>query len=129
MSSVLLLKIVHGIGILLVFLVLSLSSLRLFRMKDEQLASQTPRFVIALQHSTFGLLLITGAALLWSKHFQVQPWFYAKAVLFVVMFSSLIKAFRRKDGILLVQRRAGMVIAWIAFLAILLLVKIKPVFT
>lgn len=129
MNTLLLLKILHGVGIGLLLLMLTLSSRHLFRMQDEQLASQTPRLVIALQHSTFTLLLLTGGALLWMKHFQVQPWFYAKAVLFVVIFSSLIKAFRRKEGILLVQRRAGMVIAWIAFFAILLLVKIKPVFS
>ncbi|WP_151778493.1 SirB2 family protein [Acinetobacter brisouii] len=129
MTTFLLLKIVHGIGILLLLLMLTLSSLRLFRMQDEQLAGQTPRFVIALQHSTFTLLLLTGGTLLWMKHFQVQPWFYAKAILFVVMFSSLIKAFRRKEGILLAQRRAGIVIAWIALVAILVLVKLKPVFS
>jgi len=113
----------------LLLLMLALSSRHLFRMQDEQLAAKTPRLVIALQHSTFTLMLLTGGALLWMKHFQVQPWFYAKVALFVVIFSSLIKAFRRKEGILLVQRRAGIVIAWIALFAILLLVKIKPVFS
>jgi hypothetical protein len=102
MTTFLLLKIVHGIGILLLLLMLTLSSLRLFRMQDEQLAGQTPRFVIALQHSTFTLLLLTGGT---------------------------IKAFRRKEGILLAQRRAGIVIAWIALVAILVLVKLKPVFS
>ncbi|MHA3059087.1 MULTISPECIES: SirB2 family protein [unclassified Acinetobacter] len=129
MNTLLLLKILHGVGVVLLLLMLALSSRHLFRMQDEQLAAKTPRLVIALQHSTFTLMLLTGGALLWMKHFQVQPWFYAKAALFVVIFSSLIKAFRRKEGILLVQRRAGIVIAWIALFAILLLVKIKPVFS
>lgn len=129
MNTLLLLKILHGVGVVLLLLMLALSSRHLFRMQDEQLTAKTPRLVIALQHSTFTLMLLTGGALLWMKHFQVQPWFYAKVALFVVIFSSLIKAFRRKEGILLVQRRAGIVIAWIALFAILLLVKIKPVFS
>lgn len=129
MNTLLLLKILHGVGVVLLLLMLALSSRHLFRMQDEQLVAKTPRLVIALQHSTFTLMLLTGGALLWMKHFQVQPWFYAKVALFVVIFSSLIKAFRRKEGILLVQRRAGIVIAWIALFAILLLVKIKPVFS
>lgn len=129
MNTLLLLKILHGVGVVLLLLMLALSNRHLFRMQDEQLAAKTPRLVIALQHSTFTLMLLTGGALLWMKHFQVQPWFYAKVALFVVIFSSLIKAFRRKEGILLVQRRAGIVIAWIALFAILLLVKIKPVFS
>ena len=129
MNTLLLLKILHGVGVVLLLLMLALSSRHLFRMQDGQLAAKTPRLVIALQHSTFTLMLLTGGALLWMKHFQVQPWFYAKVALFVVIFSSLIKAFRRKEGILLVQRRAGIVIAWIALFAILLLVKIKPVFS
>ncbi len=40
------------------------------------------------------------------KNFQVQPWFYAKIILFLVLLSSLMKAFKKDDTILLAQRRA-----------------------
>ena len=62
------------------------------------------------------------------KNFQVQPWFYAKIILFLVLLSSLMKAFKKDNTILLAQRRAGLVISAIAFVAIIILVIVKPVF-
>ena len=61
------------------------------------------------------------------KNFQVQPWFYAKIILFLVLLSSLMKAFKKDNTILLAQRRAGLVISAIAFVAIIILVIVKPV--
>ena len=58
----------------------------------------------------------------------MQPWFYAKIILFVVMLSSFSKAFKKDQSILVVQRKAGLVIGCVAFVAILGLVMIKPVF-
>ncbi|MCG2916426.1 hypothetical protein, partial [Escherichia coli] len=58
----------------------------------------------------------------------VQPWFYAKMVLFLVLLSSLMKAFKKDNQILLVHRRAGLFLGAIAFVAIMSLVIIKPVF-
>ena len=49
-------------------------------------------------------------------------------VLFLVLFSSLIKAYKKDDQILLIQRRAGLAIAIVALIAILALVMMKPNF-
>ncbi|EPN2081076.1 SirB2 family protein, partial [Acinetobacter baumannii] len=46
----------------------------------------------------------------------------------LVLLSSLMKAFKKDDTILLAQRRAGLVISAIAFVAIIILVIVKPVF-
>ncbi|MNJ76206.1 hypothetical protein D3C77_734340 [compost metagenome] len=62
------------------------------------------------------------------KDFQVQPWFYAKIILFLVLLSSLMKAFKKDDTLLLAQRRVGLMISAIAFIAIIILVIVKPVF-
>ena len=44
------------------------------------------------------------------------------------MLSSFSKAFKKDQSILVVQRKAGLVIGCVAFVAILGLVMIKPVF-
>ena len=62
------------------------------------------------------------------KNFDVQTWFYAKVVLFLVMLSSLSKAYKKEDSILLTQRRAGLFLAVVAMISILGLVMIKPNF-
>lgn len=59
---------------------------------------------------------------------QVETWFYAKIILFLVMLSSLIKAYKKDDRILLIQRRVGWGLALVAFFAILGLVMLKPSF-
>ncbi len=58
----------------------------------------------------------------------MQPWFYAKVILFLVLVSSLGKAYKKDDSILLVQRRAGLFIAVVSLVSILALVMIKPNF-
>ena len=63
------------------------------------------------------------------NEFQVKPWFYAKVVLFLVVISSLIKAFKKDRSIALGQRRAGMFIGVVALIALFSLVIIKPVFS
>jgi hypothetical protein len=62
------------------------------------------------------------------KNFQVEPWFYAKVILFFVLWSSMIKMYKKDDTVLLVQRRAGLLIGTVALVGILGLVMIKPVF-
>ena len=83
---------------------------------------------VALQHLGFSLVVVTGIILLFLNHFQVQPWFYAKIMLFLVLLSAWSKAFKKDDSILPVQRRAGLILGAVALLAILGLVIIKPVF-
>lgn len=81
------------------------------------------RLYVACQHSCLTLVGFSGIYLLYDKNFQVQPWFYAKIMLFAVLLSSLIKAFKKPNPhILLVQRKAGLFIALFCYVAILALV-------
>ncbi len=68
------------------------------------------KFFVALQHGSMTLIAVTGIILLFMKNFDVQPWFYAKVVLFLALLSSLSKAYKKDDSVLLVQRRAGLFI-------------------
>ena len=74
------------------------------------------------------LLAATGIALLVMKNFEVQPWFYAKIILFAALLSALSKAYRKEGGIALNQRRAGLFLAAVALSAIFGLVLIQPDF-
>ncbi|WP_065719194.1 SirB2 family protein, partial [Acinetobacter baumannii] len=76
--------------------------------------------LVAVQQLSLTVVFITGAILLVMKNFQVQPWFYAKSILFLVLLSSLMKAFKKDDTILLAQRRAGLGISAISFVAIII---------
>lgn len=81
------------------------------------------RLYVACQHSCLTLVGFSGIYLLYDKNFQVQPWFYAKIMLFAVLLSSLIKAFKKPNPhILLVQRKAGLCIALFCYISILALV-------
>ena len=62
------------------------------------------------------------------KNFDVAPWFYAKVILFFVLWSSLIKTYKKDSSVLLQQRRAGLLIGTVALAGIVGLVIIKPVF-
>ena len=83
---------------------------------------------MAVQHLSYTLIVLSGMILLFMNNFQVQPWFYAKIVLFLVLISSLIKTWRKDNTILLAQRRAGLFVSAVALIAIISLVIIKPVF-
>ena len=129
MDTHLITKIIHMSTATLALIMYIICGLSLFvGLENGQPKAKTRKALTAILHASLGILLVTGLVLLVMNSFQVQTWFYAKAVLFVVMFSSLIKAFKRDDQILLVQRRAGWVIAGVAFASILTLVVIKPVF-
>ena len=84
---------------------------------------------VALQHLSLTVVIFTGLTLLIMNEFKVQPWFYAKIILFMVFLSSQIKAYKKDDTVLLTQRRAGLVIGGIALFATLVLVVLKPVFS
>ncbi|MBF7681783.1 SirB2 family protein [Acinetobacter sp. B5B] len=123
------LKIIHSIGITVLLLSIIWQSIILFRLPTHDTAFAVPnrKKIVMLQHSIFLVLFVTGGILLYLKHFQVQHWFYAKALLFIVIISSSVKAFKKPNpNILLVQRRGGIVLAWVAFIAIIALVVIKP---
>ena len=84
--------------------------------------------LVALQHLAITVIALTGIVSLVLKDFDLQPWFYAKVILFLVLVSSLGKAYKKDDSILLSQRRAGLVIAVVSLVSILALVMIKPNF-
>ncbi|MDY6484975.1 SirB2 family protein [Acinetobacter faecalis] len=120
---------IHLVGIALLFVVILLRGMTLFKGVENNRSNQSSRkLFVALQHSSLTIVVFTGIALLVMKNFQVETWFYAKVVLFLVMVSSLIKAYKKDESILLVQRKAGWGIALVAFVAIYGLVLVKPVF-
>lgn len=129
MDAHLMVKIIHMSTVLLLAVVLLGRGLSLWVAPQGNMPNPKGRvLLVALQHLSLSIFVLTGGILLYMKDFQVQPWFYAKMLLFVAMLSSLIKAFSKKPEVLLLQRRAGWGIATLAFVAIIGLVLIKPVF-
>ncbi len=129
MDAHLIIKIIHMSTVLLIAAVLLGRGASLWIAPQGNMPNPIGRVVwVALQHFSFSVFLLTGSILLYMKDFLVQPWFYAKMVLFVAMLSALIKAFKPQPDILLLQRRVGWGIAVVAFMAILSLVMLKPVF-
>lgn len=84
--------------------------------------------LVAVQHLAFTLLIITGLVLLYQNNFVVQPWFYGKIILFLVILSAVTKAFGKRD-ISNGQRKAGAMVAGIAFVGLMTLVIWKPNFS
>ena len=129
METQLLLKIIHMTSVSVLLVILLARGLTLFKGVQGNQPNPAGRTLwVALQHLSVTLIVVTGIVLLALKDFQVETWFYAKIILFLVMLSSLMKAYRKTDNILLVQRRAGWGIALVALLAIIALVMIKPSF-
>ncbi|AZN67628.1 SirB2 family protein [Acinetobacter haemolyticus] len=129
MDAHLLTKIIHMSAVSLLIIAFVARAATLFvGVKNEQPNPTARKSLVAMQHLSLTVILITGVILLVMKNFDVQPWFYAKVILFIVLCSSLIKAFRKDDSILLVQRRAGIIIGAVALIGTLGLVMIKPVF-
>ena len=129
MENLGMLNTIHVAAAALLFLVLFVRAMTLF--KGTQNNSPNPKawtVFVALQHSALTLIVVTGVIALFLKDFQVETWFYAKIILFFVMLSSLINAYKKDERILLVQRRVGWGLALIAFIAILGLVMLKPSF-
>lgn len=120
---------IHLVGVALLFIIIVLRATTLFKgVQDNQPSQSLRKLFVAVQHSSLTIVVVTGFALLMLKNFQVETWFYAKVILFLVMLSSLIKAYKKDDSILLIQRKAGWVIALVSFIAIYGLVLVKPVF-
>lgn len=122
-------KIVHMISVtLLIGVVVARAFTLLVGVQGNQPNPVARKLFVALQHLSMTLIVLTGLTSLVIKNFEVQSWFYAKVVLFLVLFSSLMKAYKKDDRILLVQRRAGLAIAMVALMAIIGLVMVKPNF-
>ena len=122
-------KIVHMISVTLLIGVVIARAFTLFvGVQGNQPNPVARKLFVALQHLSMTLIVLTGLTSLVIKNFEVQSWFYAKVVLFLVLFSSLMKAYKKDDRILLVQRRAGLAIAMVALMAIIGLVMVRPNF-
>ena len=122
-------KIVHMISVTLLIGVVIARAFTLFvGVQGNQPNPVARKLFVALQHLSMTLIVLTGLTSLVIKNFEVQSWFYAKVVLCLVLFSSLMKAYKKDDRILLVQRRAGLAIAMVALIAIIGLVMVKPNF-
>ncbi|HAB42831.1 SirB2 family protein [Acinetobacter variabilis] len=129
MDTQLLVKIIHMSAAGLAIVAILARAITLF--VDTQGNQPNPKarvFLVALQHLVISVIALTGIIALFLKNFDVQPWFYAKIILFLVLISSLGKAYKKDDSILLVQRRAGLFIAVVSLIAIMVLVMIKPNF-
>ncbi|ENX61722.1 MULTISPECIES: SirB2 family protein [Acinetobacter] len=125
----LLTKIVHMSAVSLLIIAFILRGSTLFvGVQDQQPNPKAHKGLVGLQHLSLTLIIVTGAVLLFMNNFEVQPWFYAKLILFFVLWSSLIKTYKKDSSILLEQRRAGLLIGTVAMVGILGLVMIKPVF-
>ncbi|WP_166169803.1 SirB2 family protein [Acinetobacter sp. SA01] len=122
-------KIVHMIAVTLLIGAILARAFTLFvGVNGNQPNPVARKFLVAWQHLAMTIIVLTGLTSLVIKNFEVQSWFYAKIILFLVLFSSLIKAYKKDDSILLIQRRAGLMIAVAALIAIIGLVIIKPNF-
>ncbi|WP_347456703.1 SirB2 family protein [Acinetobacter thermotolerans] len=129
MEAQLLVKIIHMSAAGLAIVAILARAMTLFIGTQGNLPNPVARKpLVALQHLAMAVIALTGIIALFLKNFEVQPWFYAKVILFLVLISSLGKAYKKDDSILLVQRRAGLVIAVISLIAIIALVMIKPTF-
>ena len=119
----------HWLAVVLAGVAILTRAWSLFSGTQGNLPNPTARtFFVAFQHSAMTLLLVTGIALLATQDFEIQSWFYAKIILFLVLLSSLSKAYKKQDQIALAQRRAGLFLAVVAFVSILGLVLIQPNF-
>ncbi|MDO4224189.1 MAG: SirB2 family protein [Acinetobacter sp.] len=114
----------HIFGFIMLFLVVFVRSFTLwFGTVDGQPNQNHRRLFVAFQHSSLTLIGATGIYLLYQKDFAVQPWFFAKIMLFAVLLSSLIKAFKKpNDRIVKSQRIVGLILALFCYCAILFLV-------
>ena len=116
-----------AVSLLMVVFVLRAATL-FVGVQDQQPNMKARPIFVGFQHLALTLMILSGLVLLVMNNFAVQAWFYAKIILFLVLWSSLIKTYKKDTQILLAQRRAGLVIGAIAFIGILVLVISKPVF-
>ncbi|ENV35824.1 MULTISPECIES: SirB2 family protein [Acinetobacter] len=129
MDAHLITKIVHMSAVSLLILVFVARAATLFiGVQGQQPNINSRKSLVGLQHLSLTLIIVTGAVLLFMKNFVVEPWFYAKVILFFVLWSSMSKTYKQDSNVLLVQRRAGLLISTVALIGILGLVMIKPVF-
>ena len=96
MDTQLLVKIIHMSAAGLAIVAILARAITLF--VDTQGNQPNPKarvFLVALQHLVISVIALTGIIALFLNNFDVQPWFYAKIILFLVLISSLGKAYKR----------------------------------
>jgi uncharacterized membrane protein SirB2 len=121
-----LLNIIHaGAAALVVMVFLGRAILLWILGEPQNMASTIRGILVGLQHLFVTVLIITGVILLINKHFDVQAWFFAKIILFLVALSAMHKAFGKRE-IALSQRKAGVIIACFAFIGLVGLIAFKP---
>jgi uncharacterized membrane protein SirB2 len=130
MDSHLLIKIIHMSFASLAMLVFVVSALLLFKtnLPPAQQQGKSRVVLVALQHLSYSVLIIAGIVLLIQNQFAVQTWFYAKVILFLVAVSASNKAFGKRD-ISMSQRKAGVMVALVAYLSVIGLIMWKPNFS
>lgn len=126
MDSHLIFKIAHMTFASVAIGVFLLRAIQLF-MASRRGQMQRSVLLIALQHLSYSILIVTGIILLYQKHFVVQHWFYGKVILFLVLLSASAKAFSKRD-LSWAQRKTGVFLAGIAFAGLLTLIIWKPNF-
>lgn len=130
MDSHLLIKIIHMSFASLAILVFVVRAFLLFttNLPPAQQRGKSRVVLVALQHLSYSVLIIAGIVLLIQNQFVVQAWFYAKIILFVVAISASNKAFGKRD-ISISQRKAGVMVALVAYLSVIGLIIWKPNFS
>ena len=92
MDAHLLTKIIHMSAVSLLIIAFVFRAATLFvGVQDQQPNPKGFKALVGLQHLSLTLIIVTGAILVVMKNFEVAPWFYAKVILFFVLWSSLIK--------------------------------------
>lgn len=129
MDSHLLIKIIHMSFASLAILVFVVRAVLLFTTNRPPVPNSKSRVILlALQHLSYSVLVIAGVILLVQNQFVVQPWFYAKIILFLVALSASNKAFGKRE-LNMTQRKTGVVVALIAFVTLMGLIVWKPNFS
>lgn len=96
MDTQLLVKIIHMSAAGLAIVAILARAITLFMGTQGNQPSPKARvFLVALQHLVISVIALTGIIALFLKNFDVQPWFYAKIILFLVLISSLGKAYKK----------------------------------
>lgn len=115
--------ILHAVSAYIGLMVLLLRSLPiLLQGKWHEKSNVSYKILVGVQHLSYSILVLSGLWLLWQRHFQIETWFYAKIILFLVVLSASAKAFRRRGEVLLQQRQVGLVIAIFAYSLIFALI-------
>jgi uncharacterized membrane protein SirB2 len=85
MDAHLITKIIHMSAVSLLILVFVARAATLFiGLRDNQQPNtSSSKAIVGLQHLSLTLIIVTGAVLVYMKNFQVEPWFYAKVILFL----------------------------------------------